>query len=354
MDTSNIPAAGGLNMDWVNQLNASAQSHYTQDVATWAQSLLDAARSQGYEASLTSMGAGSGVPVLNVCDKAIPLGTMRYGEFQKYGWDPARWISSQVNGTLYESTPEASALSQQEQLAALESAKDSGQTAGGPNQVQTFIDQLKALWATQAPSTQTQCGGQTAQLTVDPPVRYYAQAVSDARSAPSVEDPKEQAQNQADLPVRPVTQPPADWLNDLNAASQSGYAEHVDQWAQSLLQAAQSLGYTASLSSTGGGGVGAPVLTVGDTVIPLAAIRYGEFQKYGLDPTQWIQSQVSGTLYPLSPEARTLSQQEQLAALESAKVDAQSEAGAGQIQAFIDQMKTFWAAQAGTTPGQSA
>jgi hypothetical protein len=63
---------------------------------------------------------------------------------------------------------------------------------------------------------------------------------------------------------------------------------------------------------------------------------------------------MNGTPYNLSPEARSLSQQEQLAALERAKVDAQSEAGAGQIQAFIDQMKTFWAAQAAATPGQNA
>jgi truncated hemoglobin YjbI len=323
METSNIAAATGLGMDWANNLNVSAQSRYAQDVTAWAQSLLDAARSQGYDASLTSMGSeGCGAPVLNISDKVIPLGAMRYGEFQKYGLDPARWIASQVNGTLYELSPEARALSQQEQLAALESAKAFAQNPDGPDQVQALIDQLKAFWAAQSPSSQTECGGQPA--------------------LPQVQ-----------LPVRSGAEPPGDWLNNLNAASQNGYAQHVNEWSQSLLEAARTLGHDASLSSMGAGGVGAPVLTVGDTVIPLGAIRYGEFQKYGLDPVRWIDSQLSGTLYELSPEARALSQQEQIAALESAKADAQNEGGPDQVQALVDRLKAFWAAQAGQAPGRN-
>ena len=324
METSNINPATGLGMDWVNDLNASAQSRYAQNVGSWAQSLLDAAHSQGFDASLTSMGSGGcGAPVLNVCDKVIPLGAIRYGEFQKYGLDPAKWIASQVNGTLYDLTPEARALSQQEQLAALEGAKAEAQNEGGPDQVQAAIDRLRTFWAAQSASPQPDCGGRP--------------------TAPQMQ-----------LPLSSADESPSDWLNNLNAAAQSGYAEHVNEWSQSLLEAARSLGHDASLSSMGAGGVGAPVLTVGATVIPLGAIRYGEFQKYGLDPVRWIDSQLNGTLYALSPEARALSQQEQLTALESAKNDAQNEGGPEKVQAVIDQVKAFWAAQAGQTLGQNA
>jgi hypothetical protein len=72
-----------------------------------------------------------------------------------------------------------------------------------------------------------------------------------------------------------------------------------------------------------------------------------------LEPAPWLDSLLKGTAYPLSPEARALSQQEQLYALESSKAFAQNEGGAEQIQAFIDQLKAFWAAQAGQTSGQN-
>lgn len=324
MQTSNIPNATGSVMNWADELNASSQSHYAEDVTAWAQSLLDAARSQGYDASLTSMGSGGvGAPVLNISDKVIPLGAIRYGEFQKYGLEPGKWIACQMNGTLYDLSPEARSLSQQEQLYALESSIPFAQNEGGPQQIQAFIDQLKAFWATQSPSAQPVCGE---------PV----------------------AIPQAQLPVASTPDSPATWVDDLNAAAQSGYAEHVTEWSQSLLEAARSLGRDASLSSMAAGGVGAPVLTVGDTVIPLGAIRYGEFQKYGLEPALWLDSLLKGTLYPLSPEARALSQQEQLYALESAKASALNEGGPEQIQAFIDQLKAFWATQAGQTTVQNA
>ena len=128
----------------------------------------------------------------------------------------------------------------------------------------------------------------------------------------------------------------------------------MNEWSQSLLEAAQTLGHNASLSSMGAGGVGAPVLTVDDTVIRSGPSRYGEFQKYGLDPAKWIASQMNGTLYELSPEARALSQQEQLAALESAKTSAQNEGDADQVQAFIDELKAFWATADGTGKFTSA
>ena len=83
-------------------------------------------------------------------------------------------------------------------------------------------------------------------------------------------------------------------------------------------------------------------MTVGDTVIPLGAIRYGEFQKYGLDPVGWIDNQLNGTPYKLSLEARALSQQERLYALESSEAFAQNEGGPEQIQAFIDQLKLIF------------
>jgi hypothetical protein len=322
MQTNNIANATGLVMNWADELNASSQSHYAEDVTAWAQSLLDAARSQGYQASLTSMGSGGcGAPLLNISDKVIPLGAIRYGEFQKYGLEAGKWIACQMNGTLYDLSPEARSLSQQEQLYALESSIPFAQNEGGPEKIQAFVDQLKAFWATQSPSAQTACS----QPAAIPPARLAVPATPDS---------------------------PATWVDDLNAAAQSGYAEHVGEWSQSLLQAARSLGRDASLSSMGAGGAGAPVLTVGDTVIPLGAIRYGEFQKYGLDPLLWIDNQLNGTPYALSPEARALSQQEQLYALESSKAFAQNEGGQEQIQAFIDQLKAFWAAQADETPSQ--
>jgi hypothetical protein len=331
METSNVANATGPVMNWVDELNASSQSHYAEDVTAWAQSLLDAARSQGYDASLTSMGSGGcgGAPVLNVGDQVIPLGAIRYGEFQKYGLDPANWIACQMNGTPYNLSPEARALSQQEQLYALESSIPFAQNEGGPEQIQAFVDQLKAFWATQSPSPQSAC--------------------SETAALPQAQAPVPSA---AAVPATPDS--PANWVDDLNAAAQSGYAEHVGEWSQSLLEAARSLGYDASLSSMGAGGAGAPVLTVGDTVIPLGAIRYGEFQKYGLDPVGWIDNQLNGTPYKLSPEARALSQREQLYALESAKASAQNEGGPEQIQAFIDQLKAFWASQDAQTTGQNA
>ena len=89
------------------------------------------------------------------------------------------------------------------------------------------------------------------------------------------------------------------------------------------------------------------MLTVGQTVIPLGAIRCGEFLKCGLDPAGWIDNQLNGTPYKLSLEARALSQQERLYALESSKAFARNEGGPERIQAFIDRLKAFWAAQAG-------
>jgi hypothetical protein len=323
MQTNSISNTTGLTMNWGDELNASSQSRYAEDVTAWSQSLLEAARSQGYDASLTSMGSGGcGAPVLNVGEKVIPLGAIRYGEFQKYGLDPAKWIASQVNGTLYDLTPEARALSQKEQLYALESSIPFAQNEGGAEQIQAFVDQLKAFWANQSPVPQSVCGERTALTQAQAPLSSAAAVPAAAVSPPT-------------------------WVDDLNAAAQSGYAEHVGEWSQSLLEAARSLGYQANLTSMGAGGAGAPVLTVGEKVIPLGAIRYGEFQKYGLKPALWLDSLLKGTLYPLSPEARDLSQREQLYALESSKPFAQNEGGAEQIQAFIDQLKASWAAQAG-------
>jgi hypothetical protein len=321
MQTNNIPNATSQVINWVDELNSSSQSHYSEDVAAWAHSLLDAARSQGYSASLTSMGSGGcGVPVLNVGDKSIPLGAIRYGEFQKYGLEAGKWIACQMNGTVYDLSPEARSLSHREQLYALESSIPFAQNQGGPEQIQAFVDQLKAFWATQSPSSPAACS--------EPVVLPLAQSPV--------------------LPAAPATpDTPATWGDDLNAAAQSGYAEHVGAWSQSLLDAAQSMGYEASLTRMG---AGAHELTVGETVILLGAIRYGEFQKYGLEPAPWLDSVLNGTPYPLSPEARDLSQREQLYALETSKAFAQNEGGPDQIQAFIDQLKAFWAAQ----PGQNA
>jgi len=83
MATSNIENATGICMNWVDERNASAQSRSTTDLTDWAQSLLDATRSQGHDASLTSMASvDCGAPVLNVCNKVIPRGELHHREFQ--------------------------------------------------------------------------------------------------------------------------------------------------------------------------------------------------------------------------------------------------------------------------------
>ncbi len=278
MATSNIGNPTGLSMNWLDERNASAQSRYAQDVTAWAQSLLDAARSQGYEASLTSMGSGDcGAPVLNVCNKVIPLGAMCYGEFQKYGLDPAKWIVSQVNGTLYDLSPEARTLVQQEQLAALETAKASAQNEGGPAQVQAFIDRLKAFWATQSPSPQTECGAPVASPHVQVPPASSAYPFQPLPAAVLSPDPVMQA------------------------------------WYESILAAARRLDPNATLDNSIGI---ARVLVNGQQTI-LTSPMYEEFAQGFATPEQQVNRGVTGTPVALTPEQQMRVAQYQVQALNS-------------------------------------
>jgi hypothetical protein len=290
-------------MNWVDERNASAQSRYAQDITDWAQTLLDAARSQGYEASLTSMGSGDcGAPVLNVCNKVIPLGAMRYGEFQKYALDPAKWIGSQVNGTLYDLSPEARTLVQQEQLAALESAKASAQNEGGPAQVQAFIDQLKAFWETQSHSPQSECGAPVAQVPVS----------SGSGPAP----PEKAAQQSAALP------PGANGAEPLQPAN-SAYPFQplpagvlspdpvMQAWYESILAAARRFDPNATLDNSIGI---ARVLVNGQQTI-LTSPMYDEFAQGYATPEQQVNRGVTGTPIALTPEQQMRLAQDQVRSL---------------------------------------
>jgi hypothetical protein len=280
------------------------------------------------------MGSGDcGAPVLNVCNKVIPLGAMRYGEFQKYGLDPAKWIGSQVNGTLYDLSSEARTLVQQEQLAALESAKASAQNEGGPAQVQAFIDQLKAFWETQSHSPQSECGAPVASPHVQVPVS------SGSGPAP----PEKAAQQSAALTVNVngVAPPIRNSINGGNCYDPALDGIHVSAepvqpassaypfqplpagvlspdpvmqaWYESILAAARRFDPNATLDNSIGI---ARVLVNGQQTI-LTSPMYDEFAQGYATPEQQVNRGVTGTPIALTPEQQMRLAQDQVRSLNS-------------------------------------
>jgi hypothetical protein len=326
MSIESVSSPESLGVGWIHELNVLSQQNYSVDKETWAESLLEAALAQGYSASLEQTGGGAGAPVLNVAGKSIVLGAMRYGEFHKYGLEAGKWIASQVTGTLYELSPEAKTLSRQEQLAALLSAMESCVTDDGRAELQGVIESVKAWWA-EEDARCAQCASQQSTTSAE---------TAAAALSSSVVQGSQECQG---------TEDPSGWLHSLNVVAESGYAEHVSQWAQSLVDAAVELGYEASLTYPSACNYGAPTLAVAGKEIVLGAIRYGEFVKYGLEPGPWIASQVNNTLYPLTSEARDLVRQEQLAALRAAMQSASVEDARNSVQGVIDDLLAFWVSQ---------
>lgn len=106
--------------------------------------------------------------------------------------------------------------------------------------------------------------------------------------------------------------------------------------AEQLLAAAQSAGYTASLSVSGNN----PVLNLAGQSILITRTTLDELGRYGLSPGDWVTAKVTGQAPNLTAVARAVSQAEQLAALISAGRQAAS--GGEQVQADINQLLAYW------------
>jgi hypothetical protein len=325
MATSNIANTTGLSMNRVDERNTSSQSRRALDVTAWAQSLLDAAQSLGDGASLASKSSGDcGAAVLNVRNKVVPLGAIGYEESQKYDLDSAKPISGQVSGTLHGLSPEARTLAQQKQLAALERAKASAQNEDDQTQIQALIDQLKAIWATQSASPQSESGEPVASAQVqvavssDSAATTFEQAAQQSEAQTSVVDgaapligksidggdsyelardgdPASAEKVQSDNSACPSQALPAEILSS---------DPSMQAWYESILAAAREIDPNATIDNSIGI---ARVLVNGKQTI-LTGPMYDEFAQGYATPEQQVNRGVTGT-----PIAWTSDQQLRLA-----------------------------------------
>jgi hypothetical protein len=288
MATNNIENATGLSMNWVDDRNASAQSRSTTDLTDWAQSLLDAARSQGHDASLTSMGSGDcGAPVLNVCNKVIPRAELHHREFLQatVSTDSGPTMSGAI-----ESNPGSQAwlTSILTAVRKVDPNASFSRTPEGGIQLNAGGKQVRVNPAEQQLATQ-----QSATLTpvlnaVAPPIRDSINGGNRCDRALDENQAASESVPQASsaYPFQPL---PADVLSPDPA---------IQAWYESILTAARGIDPNATIDNSIGI---ARVLVNGQQTI-LTGPMYDEFAQGYATPEQQVNRGVTGTPIALTPE----------------------------------------------------
>ena len=117
----------------------------------------------------------------------------------------------------------------------------------------------------------------------------------------------------------------------------------MQAWFALVLQAARKIDAGATLGLIAG--MATVTLPASAKAIQLTAIRQQDFARYGVQPDQLIQSELTGQPIVLSSAGAAQSRTDQVAALLSALTSNPDPAQKAKIQASIDQLQTFWAAQ---------